>query len=115
MCARRGGWRVQATGRHWFACWRWALSALAAQAHALQATAQGAARQGLARGACRAPPDPHSRPAPLPPPPQAALASTTIVTPRIPVISNVDAQPHSDPETIKKILVQQLTSPVQVG
>jgi [acyl-carrier-protein] S-malonyltransferase len=43
----------------------------------------------------------------------AALASTNIVAPRIPVISNVDAQPHSDPEVIKKILVQQLTSPVQ--
>jgi len=42
-----------------------------------------------------------------------ALASTTIVTPRIPVISNVDAQPHSDPEVIKDILARQLTSPVQ--
>ncbi|KAI8474452.1 MAG: acyl transferase/acyl hydrolase/lysophospholipase [Monoraphidium minutum] len=44
---------------------------------------------------------------------QAALAATNIVTPRIPVISNVDAQPHSDPATIKAILAQQLTSPVQ--
>jgi len=44
---------------------------------------------------------------------QEALAATTIVTPRIPVISNVDAQPHSDPETIKAILAKQLTSPVQ--
>ena len=36
-----------------------------------------------------------------------ALAATNIVTPRLPVISNVDAQPHSDPETIKDILSRQ--------
>ncbi|CAL8467128.1 g6664 [Coccomyxa elongata] len=42
-----------------------------------------------------------------------ALASTEIVVPRIPVVSNVDAQPHSDPDTIKDILARQLTSPVQ--
>lgn len=39
---------------------------------------------------------------------RAALASTNIVTPRIPVISNVDAQPHSDPEVIKDILARQV-------
>ncbi|CAN1180191.1 Malonyl-CoA-acyl carrier protein transacylase, mitochondrial [Linum perenne] len=44
---------------------------------------------------------------------EAALAATEIRTPRIPVISNVDAQPHSDPATIKKILARQVTSPVQ--
>ncbi|KAF8070879.1 hypothetical protein HT031_000960 [Scenedesmus sp. PABB004] len=44
---------------------------------------------------------------------QAALAATAITAPRIPVISNVDAQPHSDPAAIKAILAQQLTSPVQ--
>nr|GMC68704.1 Polyketide-type polyunsaturated fatty acid synthase [Ipomoea batatas]GMD31583.1 Polyketide-type polyunsaturated fatty acid synthase [Ipomoea batatas] len=44
---------------------------------------------------------------------EAALAATELRTPRIPVISNVDAQPHSDPETIKKILARQVTSPVQ--
>ncbi|XP_024975087.1 uncharacterized protein LOC112513156 [Cynara cardunculus var. scolymus] len=44
---------------------------------------------------------------------ESALASTQIRTPRIPVISNVDAQPHADPETIKKILACQVTSPVQ--
>lgn len=44
---------------------------------------------------------------------EAALAATEIRTPRIPVISNVDAQPHSDPDTIKKILARQVTSPVQ--
>jgi [acyl-carrier-protein] S-malonyltransferase len=44
---------------------------------------------------------------------EAALAATQIRPPRIPVISNVDAQPHADPETIKKILARQVTSPVQ--
>ncbi|KAJ4840476.1 hypothetical protein Tsubulata_000388 [Turnera subulata] len=44
---------------------------------------------------------------------EAALAATEIRSPRIPVISNVDAQPHADPATIKKILARQVTSPVQ--
>ncbi|XP_057512056.1 uncharacterized protein LOC130794219 [Actinidia eriantha] len=44
---------------------------------------------------------------------EAALAATEIGIPRIPVISNVDAQPHADPDTIKKILARQVTSPVQ--
>lgn len=39
---------------------------------------------------------------------EAALAATELRTPRIPVISNVDAQPHADPETIKKILARQV-------
>lgn len=39
---------------------------------------------------------------------EAALASTVIRTPRIPVISNVDAEPHADPDTIKKILARQV-------
>ncbi|KAL3679793.1 hypothetical protein R1sor_022749 [Riccia sorocarpa] len=43
---------------------------------------------------------------------EAALAETEIRTPRIPVISNVDGQPHSDPSTIKQILAKQVTSPV---
>eukprot|EP00873_Tetraselmis_striata_P029908 jgi/Tetstr1/450172/TSEL_037213.t1 len=43
---------------------------------------------------------------------QEALANTAIVEPRIPVVSNVDATPHSEPEVIKAILVKQLTSPV---
>ncbi len=37
-----------------------------------------------------------------------ALASTTLVAPRIPVVSNVDAQPHSDPAVIKDILSRQV-------
>ncbi|RAL42327.1 hypothetical protein DM860_012110 [Cuscuta australis] len=44
---------------------------------------------------------------------EAALAEAEIRTPRIPVISNVDAEPHSDPEMIKRILARQVTSPVQ--
>ncbi|XP_047177790.1 malonyl CoA-acyl carrier protein transacylase [Vigna umbellata] len=44
---------------------------------------------------------------------EAALAATEIRTPRIPVISNVNAQPHTDPVIIKKILARQVTSPVQ--
>ncbi|OEU21657.1 malonyl-CoA ACP transacylase [Fragilariopsis cylindrus CCMP1102] len=40
------------------------------------------------------------------------LKEVEIKKPRIPVISNVDAKPHSDPETIKKLLATQVTSPV---
>jgi len=40
------------------------------------------------------------------------LDSVTIRKPRIPVISNVDAMPHSDPAVIKAILKKQVTSPV---
>jgi len=39
---------------------------------------------------------------------EAALATTEIRTPRIPVISNVNAQPHTDPVTIKKTLARQV-------
>ncbi len=41
------------------------------------------------------------------------LAKTEFKAPRIPVISNVDAKAHTDPEEIKAILAQQVTSPVQ--
>jgi [acyl-carrier-protein] S-malonyltransferase len=43
----------------------------------------------------------------------SALASTTIHPPRIPVISNVDAQSHSDPGEIKEILVRQVLAEVR--
>ena len=43
----------------------------------------------------------------------AALASATISAPRIPVISNVDARAHSEPEEIRSLLVQQLLTPVR--
>jgi len=43
---------------------------------------------------------------------QAALDDTVFRTPRIPVISNVDAQPHANPIVIRSILARQVTSPV---
>ena len=44
---------------------------------------------------------------------RTALTDTRFSEPRIPVVSNVDAQPHSDPDTIRDILARQVTSPVQ--
>ncbi|MBI3466726.1 MAG: ACP S-malonyltransferase [Planctomycetes bacterium] len=41
-----------------------------------------------------------------------ALAKVEIQPPRIPVISNVDAAPHSDPEEIRRTLVRQVLNPV---
>jgi len=43
----------------------------------------------------------------------AVLATATISAPRIPVISNVDARAHSEPEVIRSLLVQQLVKPVR--
>jgi len=43
----------------------------------------------------------------------AALAGVKLKKPRIPVISNVDAQAHDDPEEIRKLLLTQLTAPVR--
>jgi [acyl-carrier-protein] S-malonyltransferase len=45
----------------------------------------------------------------------AALDRVQWQTPRVPVVSNVDAQPHnpSDVASIKRLLVAQLTSPVR--
>jgi len=42
----------------------------------------------------------------------AALADVPMSKPRIPVISNVDARPHDDPEEIRDLLVKQVVSPV---
>jgi [acyl-carrier-protein] S-malonyltransferase len=42
----------------------------------------------------------------------AALADATLQPPRIPVVSNVDAQTHDDPETIRELLIKQVVSPV---
>jgi [acyl-carrier-protein] S-malonyltransferase len=42
----------------------------------------------------------------------AALTKVEIRKPRIPVLSNVDAQPHEDPEEIRQLLVRQVVSPV---
>jgi [acyl-carrier-protein] S-malonyltransferase len=43
----------------------------------------------------------------------AALANVPMKTPRIPVVSNVDAQPHDDPEEIRALLAQQVVTPVR--
>jgi [acyl-carrier-protein] S-malonyltransferase len=42
-----------------------------------------------------------------------ALADVPMQKPRIPVISNVDALPHDDPEEIRRILVRQILQPVR--
>jgi [acyl-carrier-protein] S-malonyltransferase len=41
-----------------------------------------------------------------------ALAAVEILPPRIPVYSNVDAQPHADPEEIRELLTRQVVAPV---
>jgi [acyl-carrier-protein] S-malonyltransferase len=43
----------------------------------------------------------------------AALADVPMSRPKIPVVSNVDALPHDDPEQIRQLLVRQLVSPVR--
>jgi [acyl-carrier-protein] S-malonyltransferase len=43
----------------------------------------------------------------------AALAMVPLRAPRIPVVSNVDALPHSDPEEIRRLLVSQVVSVVR--
>lgn len=42
-----------------------------------------------------------------------ALENVTVNSPKIPVISNVDAQPHDDPAEIREILVKQVVHPVR--
>lgn len=44
---------------------------------------------------------------------RAALADVPLQKPRIPVISNVDARPHDDPEEIRELLIQQVCSQVR--
>jgi [acyl-carrier-protein] S-malonyltransferase len=41
-----------------------------------------------------------------------ALAAVEIKAPRLPVWSNVDARPHSDPAEIRALLVRQVVQPV---
>ena len=41
-----------------------------------------------------------------------ALRTVSIQTPRIPVVSNVDAMVHTDPEDIRQVLIRQVTQPV---
>jgi [acyl-carrier-protein] S-malonyltransferase len=41
-----------------------------------------------------------------------ALAAVPMQSPRVPVWSNVDAQPHTDPEEIRGLLIRQVLQPV---
>ena len=43
----------------------------------------------------------------------AALAATTIHTPIVPILSNVTVEPTQDPNTIAKLLVEQVTGRVR--
>ncbi len=43
----------------------------------------------------------------------ATLADVPMRKPRIPVISNVDARPHEDPEEMRQLLIRQVVSPVR--
>ena len=42
----------------------------------------------------------------------AVLADVEIKPPSLPVVSNVDAAPHHDPDEIRSLLVKQVVSPV---
>jgi [acyl-carrier-protein] S-malonyltransferase len=44
---------------------------------------------------------------------RAALANVPMQRPRIPVVSNVDARPHDDPDEIRELLIQQVCSQVR--
>ena len=44
---------------------------------------------------------------------RSALANVPMARARIPVISNVDAQPHQDPDEIRELLIRQVVSPVR--
>lgn len=43
---------------------------------------------------------------------QAALAEVEIQEPRLPVVSNIDALPHTDPTEIRDLLIRQVVNPV---
>jgi [acyl-carrier-protein] S-malonyltransferase len=44
---------------------------------------------------------------------QRVLDGVTIRPPRIPVVSNVDATTHSDPDELRQLLIRQVVQPVQ--
>jgi [acyl-carrier-protein] S-malonyltransferase len=44
---------------------------------------------------------------------RATLANVPMQKPRIPVISNVDARPHDDPDEIRELLIRQVCSQVR--
>ncbi|HEV2080857.1 MAG TPA: ACP S-malonyltransferase [Brevundimonas sp.] len=43
----------------------------------------------------------------------AALAAATLTSPSVPVVANVTARPETDPETIRRLLVEQVTGRVR--
>jgi [acyl-carrier-protein] S-malonyltransferase len=43
----------------------------------------------------------------------AALADVALRPPRIPVVSNVDARPHTDPDEIRRLLARQVVGVVE--
>jgi len=43
----------------------------------------------------------------------AALAEVPMQPPRIPVVANIDAQPHDEPEVIRDLLMKQVMAPVR--
>jgi [acyl-carrier-protein] S-malonyltransferase len=43
----------------------------------------------------------------------AALTRVTFTTPRIPIVSNVDAAPHSEPTALRELLLKQVVAPVR--
>lgn len=43
----------------------------------------------------------------------AALEATPLAVPRIPVVSNVDARPHTDPDEIRRLLARQVVGVVE--
>ena len=45
---------------------------------------------------------------------KAALGRVTMYRPRVPVWSNVDAKPHTDPDEIRGLLVRQVVEPVRM-
>jgi [acyl-carrier-protein] S-malonyltransferase len=44
---------------------------------------------------------------------KAALAGVQMSPPKLPVISNVDARPHKDPEELRALLIRQVVQPVR--
>ncbi len=44
---------------------------------------------------------------------ETALQNVPLLSPRIPVVSNVDAGTHTDPEEIRRLLIRQVVQPVR--
>lgn len=84
-----------------------------------KAAAERAIEVARAKGVKRALPLPVSAPfhsplmAPAAEKMRAALADVTVFAPQIPIIANMTAAPVSDPEEIKRLLVEQVTGTVR--